>query len=91
MDPGHLVGEEGSGCFAFLWFVICVLTVLFCLLFLLMGELHSVLVDRRYSILLIKIIIFLISPRKHMHYLFKMSLISTKANVLDEKLTTCLR
>ena len=41
IDPvchcGPLFGEKGAGCFAFLWFVVCILSVMDCLLFLLMS------------------------------------------------------
>ena len=33
----HLVGEEGTGCFVFLWLVACVLSVMVCFLFLLVS------------------------------------------------------
>ena len=33
----YLVGEEGAGCLAFLWFVVCVLSAMVCLLFLLVS------------------------------------------------------
>ena len=35
LGPDHLAGEEGAGCFPFLWFVACVLSV--CLSLLLMS------------------------------------------------------
>ena len=33
----HILGHEGPVCFAFLWFVPCVLSALVCLLFLLVS------------------------------------------------------
>ena len=39
----HITGEEEAGCFAFLWFVACVLSVLVCLLLFLMSLVGCVL------------------------------------------------
>ena len=33
----HLVGGEGAGCFASLWFVACVISIMVCLLFFLVS------------------------------------------------------
>ena len=33
----HLAGEEGAGCFAFLWSLACVLSVMVCLRFFLVS------------------------------------------------------
>ena len=42
LSPDHL-GQEGAGCFAVLWFVACVLSVLVCLLCLLVSLVDCVL------------------------------------------------
>ena len=39
----HLVGEEGPGCYVFLWLVACVLSVMICFFFLLVSLMGNVL------------------------------------------------